>query len=103
MKKMCDYAKAFAIWELRLYLDTHPCDTCALKKYSELCGGCGCEGNERSYGCLPREMYDCDRWRWIDDPWPWEYEANCHCQRRQSNCCAPTVNCCGGIQTVRRV
>ncbi len=38
-----DYAIPFAAWELRLYLNSHPDDHCALRMYHELLdrGGCG--------------------------------------------------------------
>ena len=66
-----DYAIPFAIWEIRLYLDTHPTDIKALTVYRQMCARCGAG----SYGCLPEG--DCaERWSWIDDPWPWEPEAN---------------------------
>lgn len=77
------YALPFAAWELRLYLDTHPDDEKALAVYRKLCaslGGC-------RYPCVtPQGMTAADnnsqscpcggRWNWIDDPWPWEAEAN---------------------------
>lgn len=70
---------AFMLQELTLYLDTHRDDKEALevyceyqqlyaeakKRYEEKCGPLtnrtGCCGNE---------------YRWLDDPWPWEYAAN---------------------------
>ena len=69
---MCDacvnLARSFAAWEVRLYLDTHPEDASALALYRRLCAQeCG------GYACVPHER---DRWSWIDDPWPWELEAN---------------------------
>ena len=78
------FALPFAAWELRLYLDTHPDDERALAAYKKLCatiGGC-------SYPCVtPQGMMaagtdsssSCPcggRWNWIDDPWPWEADAN---------------------------
>ncbi len=70
---------AFVLQELTLYLDTHRDDKEALEVYCEYqrqyaeakknyeakCGPLtnrtGCCGNE---------------YRWLDDPWPWEYAAN---------------------------
>lgn len=66
------YAAPFAAWEMRLYLDTHPDDTRALSVYRQLCERCA----EGSYACVPDCMIGTDRWRWIDNPWPWDYEAN---------------------------
>ena len=64
-------ANKFAIWELRLYLNTHPCDQQALalmrKLLAQMDEDCGC-------------MYtpDCgNRWSWADGPWPWEYQHCC--------------------------
>ena len=50
MKKenMNEYALPFAAWELRLYLDTHPDDECALKEYRRLCAA---SGGNCNYAC----------------------------------------------------
>ena len=69
---------AFALQELALYLDTHRDDQEALemyhryqqmyhdavKKYSENCGPMN--------HTIPTE----GPYRWLDDPWPWEYSKN---------------------------
>lgn len=72
-------AEQFAAFDTQLYLDTHPYDKVALnmfnnyqksyseykKQYEELCG--------------PVMSEDCTadgKWMWIDNPWPWEKEAN---------------------------
>lgn len=76
------YAVPFTIWDLRLYLDTHPDDREALEKYRCLCreaGDCGaCRGpmSVLSVSADDRCVLD-DRWSWIDGPWPWETDANC--------------------------
>jgi len=61
----------FAAWEVRLYLNTHPCDSRALQFYQQLCR----EQKRPSYACafVPCSTND---WQWIDDPWPWEPCAN---------------------------
>lgn len=72
---------AFAMWELRLYLNTHPCDQEALAMLRQLQENC-CEPN---YATTFLEEVCCTdgtrnpTWRWKNDPWPWEYEANCGC------------------------
>lgn len=77
-KRVTDYAYPFAQWDLRLYLDTHPDDREALAAFYALCGEyptdicCGMRGGTDAGS---REKM-CDRWHWIDGPWPWEYEAN---------------------------
>ena len=72
---------AFAMWELRLYLNTHPKDQAALALLHRLQEDC-CEPN---YATTFLEEIPCTDgtrnpvWRWPNDPWPWEYEANCGC------------------------
>ena len=68
----------FAVQELALYLDTHREDTEALELYRSY---------QQMYGKL-RKIYEDQRgplnhmhaqegpYRWLDDPWPWEYCAN---------------------------
>ena len=62
---------AFAAWEVRLYLDTHPCDERALALYRDLCA----QLDGGSYACA---FAGCSHrgWNWLDDPWPWELGAN---------------------------
>lgn len=72
---------AFAMWELRLYLNTHPNDKEALMMLHKLQTEC-CEPN---YATTFLEEVCCSdgtrnpAWRWKNDPWPWEYDANCGC------------------------
>lgn len=63
----------FAINDLALYLDTHPCDEKAIclhkeycKKYRDLC-----DKYQKVYGPLTIE-FPCNKWRWLEEPWPWE-------------------------------
>ena len=66
-------AEAFAAWELRLYLNTHPCDQQALQLFHKMARKAG-EPNYASTfveGCQ-------SRWSWTDAPWPWEF--NCACE-----------------------
>ena len=69
---------AFAINELALYLDTHREDRQALKMY---------QAYEKMYhDCMMKYNATCTplnhrtpsegEYRWLDDPWPWEYCAN---------------------------
>lgn len=68
----------FMIQELALYLDTHPDDKEAFELYQNyqkmLHKGMMEMNAERpiNHG-LPTKG---DRYRWLDDPWPWEYAAN---------------------------
>lgn len=74
-------AYSFALTDLNLYLDSHPNDNEALKRFQEI---------KKEYECL-REEYvrkigpltitdqsSEDRWSWTDDPWPWEIEGACN-------------------------
>lgn len=64
----------FALLDLGLYLDTHPNDTTALKRYNEYLA----KSEElrakyqELYGPLTlRYPTDGNYWKWIEDPWPW--------------------------------
>ena len=70
---------AFAIQELALYLDTHRDDREALelyRQYQDLYHKGMMEYSKR-YGPMNHTMAsEGDCYRWLDDPWPWEYAAN---------------------------
>lgn len=67
----------FSIIELSLYLDTHPNDDKALclhrrycKEFKELK-----DKYQKVYG--PLSIYfPCNKWRWLEEPWPWEGGMN---------------------------
>ena len=71
-------ALAFAIQELALYLDTHRNDRQALQMYQayqrifhqQMMDYSQKQGPLNH--CVPSE----GEYRWLDDPWPWEYCAN---------------------------
>ncbi len=70
---------AFAIQELALYLDTHRDDREALElyqSYQEMYHKGMMEYN-KSCGpmnhCIPTTG---QQYKWLNDPWPWEYAAN---------------------------
>lgn len=69
-------AYQFAVWEMTLYLDTHPQSTCALEKFKELRAMHHrlIEEYEEQYGpWMPTSnSVEGDRWSWVDGPWPWE-------------------------------
>ena len=63
----------FAVIELALYLDTHADDRKALclhnhyaKELKELK-----DKYQKVYGPLTID-YPCNKWRWLEQPWPWE-------------------------------
>lgn len=70
-------ALAFAIQELALYLDTHRQDLEALelyRAYQELYHR-GKETYENEFGPLTHMGEGAwDHYRWLEDPWPWDYE-----------------------------
>lgn len=72
-------AAQFAMHEMVLYLDTHPYDKEALKKfdvyrlrYKELL-----KQYESEFGPLSASSdFGSNGFDWIKNPWPWEKEAN---------------------------
>lgn len=69
---------AFAISELALYLDTHRDDKEALelyRSYQKLYHD-GVAMYSKEYGPLNHMASGDGPYRWLDDPWPWEYCAN---------------------------
>ena len=63
----------FAINELALYLDTHNEDEKALCLHNRYCKIAKDlkDKYQKVYGPLTIE-YPCNKWRWIEEPWPWE-------------------------------
>lgn len=69
---------AFVVQELALYLDTHRDDMEALEmyqKYQKLYNE-GRETYEKMCGPLNHMSKSEGVYRWLDDPWPWEYAKN---------------------------
>lgn len=69
---------AFAIQELALYLDTHRDDMDALdlyRDYQKAYQNC-MEVYEKKYGPLTHKSIAGNTYKWLDDPWPWEYAKN---------------------------
>ena len=64
----------FAIWELHIFLDTHPTNKDALKRYSELKNKRNLlvEDYESRFGEWEKPVNPEHIWEWIDAPWPWE-------------------------------
>ena len=74
-KEMAEKIKcySFAVTELAQYLDTHPDDEKALclhNKYCKELKGLK-DAYQKVYGPLSID-YPCNKWRWIEEPWPWE-------------------------------
>ena len=69
---------AFAIQELALYLDTHRDDKDAFelyKNYQKLYHQGLCT-YEKEFGPLNHTFSSGNSYKWLDDPWPWEYAVN---------------------------
>lgn len=74
-------AMAFAIQELALYLDTHRDDREALeiyRAYQKMYHDAAMEYS-RSCGPLTHKHPVEGPYKWLDDPWPWEYARNKEC------------------------
>ena len=72
-------ALGFAIHDLALYLDTHRADQEALetyRAYQAMYKECR-EKYMQQFGPMNHMHPDSSgEYRWLDDPWPWEYCAN---------------------------
>ncbi len=69
---------AFAIQELALYLDTHRDDNEALEIYRQMqkLYKEGMQIYEEKCGPLTHMSPVNGPYKWLDDPWPWEYAKN---------------------------
>ena len=69
---------SFAVDDLKLFLDTHPCDRCALQQlcyYSRLRSRAIRE-YECMFGPLTADTAACCRcYTWHQGPWPWEAQT----------------------------
>ena len=69
----------FAISELGLYLDTHPTDQDAMElfeQYTEMYEDALQKSEENGRPTLQMHAVRDGRYRWIDGPWPWDFNAN---------------------------
>lgn len=64
----------FAMWELHIYLDTHPNDCQAAQKHEEYQKAADelTAQYEAAYGPLHENPQNTNRWAWVASPWPWE-------------------------------
>lgn len=68
---------SFAVDDISLYLDTHPCDEKALAYYQEMSEirNKALKEYAKCYGPLTIDTANesCSRqWEWVQQPWPWE-------------------------------
>lgn len=71
----------FAIYEMVLYLDTHPYCAQGLRLLAQYRAErkAAVTEYENTYGKLVLTVADAgnvNRWNWVNDPWPWENEGN---------------------------
>ena len=72
---------SFAVDEVKLYLDTHPCDREALAYFREMSRKRNHALKEyaAAYGPLTGDTAEescAERWNWVNEPWPWQ-EGGC--------------------------
>lgn len=67
---------SFALNDVQLFLDTHPCDPNALEFFDKYHTERKLALKEYSkhYGALTIDTANssCDIWNWINNPWPWQ-------------------------------
>lgn len=72
---------SFRLYDLTLFLDTHPTEQCAIKDYNETLNKYKSmvRNFEKLYGPLTLKGVDenATEWKWTKGPWPWE---NCRCE-----------------------
>lgn len=69
----------FYLYDLNLFLDTHPNDKNALAKFNEIKGkrDKAYKLYVEKYGPITAAQNNSDEhFDWINDPWPWERGAN---------------------------
>lgn len=68
----------FMMIDLHLYLNTHPNDRNALSNYNSLAVKANMlkQNYEQWFGPLTHGSCSSYPWQWINEPWPWEYDAN---------------------------
>jgi spore coat protein JB len=65
--------------DLQLYLNTHPTDRNALAKRNGYVKELKMLKDEynKCFGMISQDdSFSAYPWQWIEEPWPWEYEAN---------------------------
>ena len=71
---------SFAVDDVKLFLDTHPCNAEALEFFNEFEKQRvqALKEYARYYGPLTLDTADteADSWKWINEPWPWQ-EGGC--------------------------
>lgn len=73
---------SFAVNDILLFLDTHPCDEKAMAFFHDVSEQRNTLLKEyaSSYGPLTIDTASCrdsDTWKWMEQPFPWEQEGGC--------------------------
>ena len=89
-KRLCKLIQtySFILYETVLYLDGHPDCKKALEHYRKYKEKLliATKQYEEKYGPMTITGQECgDTWRWVKEPWPWEYEEN-DCSRNCGFC-----------------
>lgn len=71
-------AADFALWDLHLYLDTHPGDLNAVGVCNKLQKNAAMLRAEYEAACGKLTAADGHGVEWLCDPWPWE-KCGCDC------------------------
>ena len=75
------HALDFAILELNLFLDTHPCNETALHQFHAYLARRAAlvETYEAQFGPyeVTADRVKGNRFTWVMGPWPWEYGKEC--------------------------
>lgn len=72
-------ALCFVVEELGLYLDTHPDDTEAFalfKQFAQMAREAKMAVEKADGPLTQKNAADFDKYCWLKDPWPWNYEEN---------------------------
>ncbi len=76
LKKLSAYQ--FALWEMHLYLDTHPWDLTILEAHNRTAAKYKQLRNEFEEVCYPLTADKAHGVEWLKGPWPWDIEE-CDC------------------------
>ncbi len=71
-------AAEFALWDLHLYLDTHPGDLAAVGLYNKYYKKYMMLREEYESACGKLSARHAQGVEWLKDPWPWE-KGWCDC------------------------
>ena len=79
---------SFAMDDILLYLDTHPCDQAALDYYRHMAGARLNAMNAYQASCGPLlvdQVTSDNYWTWMSGTWPWE-GGSCPCGDMRNVC-----------------